>query len=440
MASKRFSTIKRISAPIALATLGVSLPAQGSQLLLNPSFELPVAGGNESTVCDNWNFLTTTERATFYHHGTGLWSVWERAFEPQGGITQNVSGIVQNTSYALSCWYYFEPNFPNTGAIADLKLDWNVGADSTLDILPGTVTTGVWTQYTLNATAPVGATSVIVSFDWRNGADAGGQQSAFVDEAELNGLTSGISTWNTNGSGDWNVGSNWSTGIIPTGIGVEADLLSVISSNHTVFSDTGITLGTLTINNANTYVIAGAGSLTMQTSSGNAFVNVQAGTQKINLPLTIASNTTLNVSGGATLKVSDPVTVNAGRILSQAGAGAVNYESTVTVLSGAGLSMSNGSNMAALTLASTANATLTTNGSTVLRTAGLSMASDARLDMNDNDLIVTGSSYSTISGLVASARNGGAWNQPGITSTTAKNNPQHNNAILRAERSSSTLK
>src|SRR5205085_7186524 len=140
---------------------------------------------------------------------------------------------------------------------------------------------------------------VTVSADWSNGSNVGGAQSAFFDDADLEGITTTISTWNTNGSGDWNDTNNWSTGIVPTGTGVEADFTSIISSSHTVFTDTAITLGTLTINNNNTYVIAGAGSLTMQTASGNAFVNVQAGTQKINLPLTIASNTTLNVSGGA---------------------------------------------------------------------------------------------------------------------------------------------
>jgi hypothetical protein len=46
------------------------------------------------------------------------------------------------------------------------------------------------------------------------------------------------------------------------------------------------------------------------------------------------------------------------------------------------------------------------------------------MDMNDNDL-VTSTAKSTIVGLIRSARNGGAWNGPGITSNAAKNQVNH---------------
>src|SRR5206468_4050654 len=51
----------------------------------------------------------------------------------------------------------------------------------------------------------------------------------------------------------------------------------------------------------------------------------------------------------------------------------------------------------------------------------VALAGSAILDLNDNDL-VTGTAKATIEALVRNARNNGAWNQPGITSTTARNN------------------
>jgi hypothetical protein len=45
------------------------------------------------------------------------------------------------------------------------------------------------------------------------------------------------------------------------------------------------------------------------------------------------------------------------------------------------------------------------------------------LDLNDNDLIATTTSKSSVEAAVAAARNFGAWDQPGITSSAARNNP-----------------
>jgi MYXO-CTERM domain-containing protein len=55
----------------------------------------------------------------------------------------------------------------------------------------------------------------------------------------------------------------------------------------------------------------------------------------------------------------------------------------------------------------------------VLKTDSLSVGANSRLDLNDNDMIVANGNYGTITNLIRTARNGGAWNQPGITSSTA---------------------
>ena len=73
------------------------------------------------------------------------------------------------------------------------------------------------------------------------------------------------------------------------------------------------------------------------------------------------------------------------------------------------------------------NATISPNGSAaaVSRVGVLSINAGATLDLNDNDLIATNTAKATVESLVASARNNGAWNQPGLTSTTARNHPSH---------------
>ena len=73
-----------------------------------------------------------------------------------------------------------------------------------------------------------------------------------------------------------------------------------------------ITLGTLRMENSATYVVAGLGNLSMQVNTGAASINVTGGSHKINLPLTFASNTNINVAGGATLTIGNPTTINAG--------------------------------------------------------------------------------------------------------------------------------
>jgi hypothetical protein len=63
--------------------------------------------------------------------------------------------------------------------------------------------------------------------------------------------------------------------------------------------------------------------------------------------------------------------------------------------------------------------------SSLLQVDSLVIASDAKLDLNDNDMIVDytgGSQLGVIQALINSARNGGLWDGDGITSSSALNN------------------
>jgi hypothetical protein len=239
----------------------------------------------------------------------------------------------------------------------------------------------------------------------------------------------GATAWNIPGSGDWNVATNWTNGV-PNGVGVEADLFTALTAAHTVYTDVPVTLGILNFNNNNTYVVTGAGSLTMQTTTGSATVIVQQGTQKINLPLTIASNTTLNVSSGATLLISNPVTINAGDSLTATGPGTVTYQSTLTLGAGASLAIASDSSIAALTLGANATASLATSSNRLLlQTNSLSLTTGSSINLANDDMIVHGGNLTTINSLVQSGYGNGTWQGTGINSTSAAADTSHLTAL-----------
>ncbi|MEO8053022.1 MAG: hypothetical protein ABI833_21655, partial [Acidobacteriota bacterium] len=85
-----------------------------------------------------------------------------------------------------------------------------------------------------------------------------------------------------------------------------------------------------------------------------------------------------------------------------------------------------------LTIGTGGQALVVLGSGTVLTTKALSIGGTGKLDLNDNDLILdyTGASQrAVVQALVNSARAGGTWTGNGITSTSAKNNSQHNTTL-----------
>jgi hypothetical protein len=242
------------------------------------------------------------------------------------------------------------------------------------------------------------------------------------------------STYALTGSGDFNVAGNWSNGV-PEGADAEADFTSSITASHTVYSDVPITLGKIVFNNSNyTYVLAGAGSLTMQVSTGSALIDAQAGTQKITLPMTIASNTVLEADSGAALIIGGPVTVDSGLSLTETGAGSVQFQSTLTVLNGASVSLAASTHAAALLLNGASTASLiseTSSTKTALELDSFTIASGSTFDIKNGDAVIHNGNYATIQAAVASGFNtGGAnWAGTGITSSTAAADTSHLTAV-----------
>jgi len=60
---------------------------------------------------------------------------------------------------------------------------------------------------------------------------------------------------------------------------------------------------------------------------------------------------------------------------------------------------------------------------------GTLVMSGGTLDLNNNDMVVTSGTYAAVATQIRNARNNGNWNGVGITSTTARNNAQHNTTL-----------
>ncbi len=228
--------------------------------------------------------------------------------------------------------------------------------------------------------------------------------------------------WAVASSGDWNVASNWGGDAVPNGVGATATLGQVIMTSQTVFTNSAITLGTLTFNNSNQYVLTGAGSLTLQTNSGNAMVNVEQGSHTLNLPTTLASNTTFDVASSATLVVGNPLTINSGETLTTSGGGTVTYESTVTVASDASVAFADNSSADGITVASGGVANISGSKGTVVEVNNLS--NSGTFNVGTGELLVDyGSNSDPISSIVAQIKSGyanGHWNGTGIISSAAQ--------------------
>jgi hypothetical protein len=435
---RRFSTYRAIYGAAGLVALGLLSHANAANLLTNPGFEAPPSGDTVDSQASGWTFVVDCQRAGFHDHTTGSGkSIWMKTFEntPLGsdGIFQTVSNVQAGTPYSLSGFTWFETGYNQSTSFIQMGMIWldnsnnPVGTPTALNIDPtSNPLTNQWVSLSVSGNAPVNATKVMVSMGWSGGAVVSGQsQSVFFDDMDLEGA--GIaptgSTWIVNGSGDWNVLGNWASGVVPNGVGAQADFLGAITASHTVYSDVAITAGIINFNNANSYVITGAGSLTLQASAGNAQINVQAGTQKLNLPTTIASNAVFNVSPGATLIVADPLTINSGKTVTQTGSGTVTYQSTVNVLGGAGIVFGNSSHAHELDVASTGTAQIGGTSSTLTVDV---LANAGKLDVKTNKLVVAygngANPSTTIASQLTTGYAGGAWNGNGIntSSSTAK--------------------
>jgi len=178
--------------------------------------------------------------------------------------------------------------------------------------------------------------------------------------------------WRDDVAGDWLTGG-W---FDPTGAaGTDApnsnmsapEFGAAITSPRTVFTDDPVTVNRIQFDNANSYAIAGNGTVTLETNPDGAVnptVEVLSGSHQIQLPLALAGETTVTAADGSTLNLNNQLTLNGNDLnIDTTGTGAVNINHSVN--SGGGTVTNSG--------------TLGTAGST---TIGGDLASSGTLDFD----------------------------------------------------------
>ena len=128
-------------------------------------------------------------------------------------------------------------------------------------------------------------------------------------------------SWDVDGSGSWTENDNWSFAA-PNGSGWAATFGDAISTARTVtVGSTGQVTG-LTFDNANGYLLSGAGSVEMVANGVGPYVEVTQGSHEVAVDLAITSNTTGSIATGATLNLSGGLHLG-GNTLNLTGTGSI---------------------------------------------------------------------------------------------------------------------
>ncbi len=214
-------------------------------------------------------------------------------------------------------------------------------------------------------------------------------------------------TWSKPGGDVWSDSNNWVNGS-PNGNEATADFTSAITSPATINVDGPKTVRSITFNNSNSYTITGSAiTLDSLTTGILGTITTVTGNHVIATDVISTRNLLFNNSVGSSVTITGNLSA-AGKVLNKIGGGTVTLKNmNVAVTS-----------LAAGTIAIAPNGTA--SGLSVINT--LSMTSGTKLDLNNNDLIIdyTGTSpLATVSSLLVSGFNAGAWNGNGIASTVA---------------------
>jgi PEP-CTERM motif len=249
----------------------------------------------------------------FLYESTGSSSV---NFQLRSG-TSLVGGIYAEPDFAA-------PNF--------YSLDGNLSGevDSSLAVTPGTWQT-IGIQYTAGSsdmTLTVNGVSELLAgavtagdVDRIRFTTAAGGTTYYLD-ASVAVASPATLTWGSDTGGDWNEGAFWSPHAVPNGNNNTAVLGDVITAPRTIFSDQDISLKTLNIDNANSYAVAGTGTLTFAADTGNATINVNQGTHQFQLNVGLANNADVDIAAGATLEFNNRLNLG-GKTLTKLGDGAL---------------------------------------------------------------------------------------------------------------------
>ncbi len=233
---------------------------------------------------------------------------------------------------------------------------------------------------------------------------------------QLTGATLTGGTWlvGTTGTLNFSSGSNITTN--------QANVtLDGVGSTFAKIANLATNSGTLTLANGRAFDFTPAGNTFTNTGTFTA-----SGATQLTIPSAITFNTSGTVSGNADIQFAGTANWSGGA-MNGPGAAIIPVNAIMNI-TGIGLRATT----RALQIAGLVDLEL--GGDVLLRVTQITTNGPGRMNTNNNAVIVdsTGSRTPTlaaIQALINSARNGGLWNGPGITSNTARDNPQHNTTL-----------
>ena len=281
---------------------------------------------------------------------------------------------------------------------------------------------GTYTLMTYNNSGSSGQfVTSITSANYTGGGVQAGTVSTITTSGgtvSLSVVANGISAvWINNGSGNWNVGADWSSNpSFPSSAG-DGATLGVGSAYTTVALNTPVSLGVLAFTNANSFLVADAGNtMTFDNKGAGATVSVTGGSSNV-VAAAVALNDTVAIStaSGNSLAITNVISnTSAAKALSVSGAGTLALSgnntygpsagSVGTTLSGGGvLQLGNNNALGA--------GDLSVSGSSTVR-AGVPLivanniiagsGATATVDNNGNNVTLSG----VVSGAGALTKNG----------------------------------
>jgi hypothetical protein len=284
----------------------------------------------------------------------------------------------------------------------------------------------------------------------------------------INNVSSGTSSvWTAATSGNWEAAGNWQGSTISAGAGQTATFAdSIGSAAVTVTLTANETVGSVIFNGSSggAYTLGsnGINTLTLDNNGSAGVISVNAGSQTISAPISLASGLNITTTSGGlalggALTGTGPVTLNASSSLTVLPAGAITLGvvdngqmtfaaqtggstilartiPTLTLGTGATLTLAAApANVARQVLFVTESYQTNGGGYLALSLSGGPGSWTSKIDLANNDAIISDAapySLGTITNQVAQAYNGGNWQgSGGIVSSAAAADSTHLTAL-----------
>jgi hypothetical protein len=181
--------------------------------------------------------------------------------------------------------------------------------------------------------------------------------------------------WTNAAGGTWATSSNWTSPDVPDAVPESARFGSAITAARTVTLDSPVSLVSATFDNANSYTIAGAGSINFGGDAPQAFIVTQ-GVHAVQVPVTASRSIRVDIASGAKLTLTNGLNTGSNDIV-KLGDGQLEVNRIV---------------QAGVLAVGRGRVTLTGPGGpgTTTRVQGIWIDTSQRFDIGLNDVVVDG--------------------------------------------------